>query len=414
VKYVQAALWYYKRVIGADPLKAASLDNQTIFNASYGGNPALSSDGSWNANAFKHVQAWRFLAHASMCLMSWYPQAELQAGIDIPLVRLKGEDSPNVKITDADIKFYHERSVFLAYDFAARFPYDWSVPRPGSRPQMMDIPLMQWDLFSPALPDGGVAPSGWPTSASGNFAWKNIFGRSASDNPRQWRPISAQDIKNIGVSICYPALAIDSAQRANADSPASLTYGPLFGNRDHFNLTNKFDAYERCREIVIWSADWMNYVDSETAPSAPVDASRYPLAAAWATNSNDICSAMFKNFNQRMGDGVGTPADNTLMSFNNPEKAFLYTEDMSGVSTETDVSKKILGYVNAWERYDPTRVIDLGYSSVNRKVFYGTYGADRNNNQRLDRGLLPPSVRMKAVQVSRYNFYDPRVPTWTR
>jgi hypothetical protein len=270
---------------------------------------------------------------------------------------------------------------------------------------------MQWDLFSPALPDGGVAPSGWPTSASGNFAWTNIFGRSTSDNPRQWRPISAQDIKNIGVSICYPALAIDSAQRTNAVSP---TYGPLFGNRDQFNLTNKFDAYERCREIVIWSADWMNYVDSETAPSAPVDASRYPLAAAWATNSNDICSAMFKNFNQRMGDGAGTPADNTLMSFNNPEKSFLYTEDMSGVSTETDVSKKILGYVNAWERYDPTRVIDLGYSSVNRKIFYGVHGADRNNNQRLDRGLLPPSVRMKAVQVSRYNFYDPRVPTWTR
>ena len=123
---------------------------------------------------------------------------------------------------------------------------------------MMDVPLMQWDLFSPELqgrgvaPDGGGAPTGWPASASGNFAWKNIFGRSTSDNPRQWRPISAQDIKNIGVSICYPALAIDSAQRTTADSPA---HGPLFGNRDHFNLTNTFDAYERCREIVIWSAD---------------------------------------------------------------------------------------------------------------------------------------------------------------
>ena len=418
VKYVQAALWYYKKVTGSDPVSAASLgivDNQTSFNASYKKNPALPSpalpsDGSWDADAFKHVQAWRFLAHASMCLMSWYPQAELRLGIDIPSVTLRGEPSPIRKITDADIKFYHERSVFLAYDFAARFPYDWSVPRPGSRPQMMDIPLMQWDLFSPALPDGGVAPSGWPTSASG-FAWTNIFGRSATDNPRQWRPISAQDIKNIGVSICYPALAIDSAQRTYADSP---TYGPLFGNRDHFNLTNKFEAYERCREIVIWSADWMNYVDSETAPSAPVDASRYPLAAAWATNSNDIRSDLFKNFDKRMGNGTETPADNTLMSFNNPEKAFLYTEDMSSVSTETEVSKKILGYVNAWERYNPMRVIDLGYSLVNRKIFYGAHGADRNNNQRLDRGLLPPSVRLKAVQISRYNFYDPRVPTWIR
>jgi hypothetical protein len=111
------------------------------------------------------------------------------------------------------------------------------------------------------------------------------------------------------------------------------------------------------------------------------------------------------------GDGAGTPADNTLMSFNNPEKAFLYTEDMSGVSTETEVSTKVLGYVNAWERGSRN---DLGSSIVNRKIFYGVHGADRNNNQRLDRGLLPPSVRMKAVQVSRYNFYDPRVPTWTR
>jgi hypothetical protein len=51
-------------------------------------------------------------------------------------------------------------------------------------------------------------------------------------------------------------------------------------------------------------------------------------------------------------------------------------------------------------------------SDVNNKakVFSGRYGADRNANGLLDRGNVRPSVRLRALTIARYNFYDMRVP----
>jgi hypothetical protein len=49
-----------------------------------------------------------------------------------------------------------------------------------------------------------------------------------------------------------------------------------------------------------------------------------------------------------------------------------------------------------------------------REVFAGRYGADRNFNRVLDRGPLTPSVRIRAIQVARFNYYDPRVPAVVR
>jgi hypothetical protein len=66
-------------------------------------------------------------------------------------------------------------------------------------------------------------------------------------------------------------------------------------------------------------------------------------------------------------------------------------------------------------------------------VFSGQYGADRNFNGtrfdldtgnsdparrgdiakiygKLDRGPVPKSVRMRAVLIGRFNYYDPRLP----
>ena len=50
----------------------------------------------------------------------------------------------------------------------------------------------------------------------------------------------------------------------------------------------------------------------------------------------------------------------------------------------------------------------------NAAIFNGLYGADRNANGLLDRGPVPTSVRLRAVQVGRFNYYDLRVPATIR
>jgi hypothetical protein len=61
-----------------------------------------------------------------------------------------------------------------------------------------------------------------------------------------------------------------------------------------------------------------------------------------------------------------------------------------------------------------TNYPDKGPEVEKRETFNGLYGADRNFNKLLDRGKVPRSVRLRAVEVARFNFYDPRVPAVVR
>jgi hypothetical protein len=62
----------------------------------------------------------------------------------------------------------------------------------------------------------------------------------------------------------------------------------------------------------------------------------------------------------------------------------------------------------------PSPPYDQGDSLAARKIFNGQHGADRNFNKLLDRGTVPPSVRLRATQVARFNVYDPRIPCLVR
>ncbi|MDA3962561.1 MAG: hypothetical protein PF961_17380, partial [Planctomycetota bacterium] len=44
-----------------------------------------------------------------------------------------------------------------------------------------------------------------------------------------------------------------------------------------------------------------------------------------------------------------------------------------------------------------------------KAVFSGLFGADRDGDHMLDRGDLPPSVRLQAHEVARFQYYDPRL-----
>jgi hypothetical protein len=414
-RYVATTFWYAER-------KGLAWSDLSVAGDPYAG---FNSKKFSESEYWQEVQVFRFLAHATTCLTAWYsynkvsPDTEdLATGVTIPQVTLtnyKGVSykSPmGVKITHDLIKYYHERSLHLINLFAASFPNDWAVPRPLNRAIMMDFPLLQFDMFVPPLPSGlptnplydsttEVPPQKGMTVSIANRDYSHIFGRNEVDNPKQWRVVSPEQIRHIGVSATFPTNVIDSRMQSSGNSSQ-------FGDIAHFNLTAKFEAAERCRELIFWVVDWQSYEDCETAPGAPVDASKYPLGAPrseWHESGHIIPTNRTRSFSQRMGDLEFR--DEQLFSYRNPEKTLSFFKkggvDPRTLPTGTNVESYMI-LNNPWTDYP-----DKGSGVTNREAFNGMYGADRNFNKILDRGPLPKSVRLRAVQVARFNFYDPRV-----
>jgi hypothetical protein len=183
----------------------------------------------------------------------------------------------------------------------------------------------------------------------------------------------------------------------DVDIPATI-----WGDRSHFNLAAPFEAAERCRQIVFWSVDWTSYVDFETCPSAPVDASKYAKAAPLA-GPVDGCGYF-------TGLMEGFPwLDMHIYSYRNAESVFSFMEDVSGRATGSDIDAVRVLNNGRWGSTP-----DWGSSSTQKMVFNGLHGADRNFNGLLDRGPLPVSMRMRAFNVGRFNYYDLRVPCVVR
>ncbi|HEX3134500.1 MAG TPA: hypothetical protein VHX44_13060, partial [Planctomycetota bacterium] len=90
----------------------------------------------------------------------------------------------------------------------------------------------------------------------------------------------------------------------------------------------------------------------------------------------------------------------------NPERMVSFTSDVRSLATGSDVTSVLMTQGGA------SLGADQGGGS--RTVLLGIYGADRNRNYVLDRGPVPKSVRMRATQVARLTFYDPRLPITLR
>lgn len=428
LNYVASTLWYAKaKMLAPNLYNNANADPYGPF---IGENPG--SPNSDETNYWKEVQAMRFIAHAATCLTAWYSYQkqgddteDLSTGVKIPIITLAGQtshDDSEFKITHDLIRYYHERSHYLINTFVTRYPYDWSVPRSLNRVNMMDFPLLQADLFSAPqpidVPENDVYVHYWNGGSSNddnrNFA--KIFGRSETDYPQQWRPLAPEPIRNFGVGHTY------QTHRINADQPHT-GYGPYFGDQRNYNLTAPFLAAERCREIIMWAVDWQSYEDCETASSAPVDASKYPLAAprgdwkGWGWRNQKNNTPYYPELN---GDPQGTPQtnpfngrmydvefrDEQIWAFRNPEKVIMFKNDVTGLPTGSNVESRMV--------LNDGGAPDRGSGMDNREIFNGMFGADRNYNRILDRGPVPKSVRMRAVLVARFNFYDPRIPAMLR
>jgi hypothetical protein len=254
-RYCRAALWYCKKK-GVPP---------ALYDLSDPLQPRREFDRALHQpqDFWKQANALRFLAHAATCLTTYVTKAEL----DLPGVTIDagfdGDGSGTVSdewtVTTAKIATLHESAKNLLMLFAASYPYDWAVPRPLERAIMMDHPLIEWDLFSEPL-SGTI----WP---AGGIAAK------------QWKPVSAQPISHLGRSFQFSNQDILGTPAA---APASGTAMPNtnWGDAASFTLTRPFKPSERCRQLVFWAVDWMSYEDAETAPSAMVDANRYPRGGA--------------------------------------------------------------------------------------------------------------------------------------
>ncbi len=365
IRYVQSALWYAKQMgmpsTVFDPASTVPLTDFVVTSGPYAG------------RIDKQVLALRYLAHAAMCLTRWYSLDRLggQPSTTSPTpttsvlcdaVMLNGVLSPKVWVNHDKIIFWHESAMNLAMLNAASNPYDWGTPRPLQRATMMDYPLIEWDLSSTT----NMLPS---TALSG-----------ASQMAAQWRPLSASPVVNANRSYQFPEYDFSSVWSTNADK---------------VTLTAPFDAWQRCRQIVFWAVDWQAYNDFETAPSAPVDASKYPIAGPLGAAGSEM------GFDARMGHNL--MCDPLLYMFRNPEKLLAYNQDVSGLPTGANVSSYHQDSDDGIEASE-----DQG---VNRAhLFNGVFGADRNCNLTLDRGPLPITSRMRAMSVGRFNFYDPRVP----
>ncbi len=345
IRYVQAALLYCDK----KGLDATFYQPTGILTPS--NDPAV---------AAVQVRGLRFMAHAASSLTRWFDKGTLDAGVIIPPATIGADTTPDATYTHDVIVALHDNSLRLCDHYCASFPYDWGGPRPIERAIMMDHPLVQWDAFSTPIPG-------------------TVFGDGRA--AEQWKPISGTRVTNMGRSISFPGKPLDAV------------WGD--GDNRHFSLAAPFAAEERCRQVVFWAVDWQSFEDFETAPSSPIDSSRY-LKGAPEKDSN--LGSMMSNH-----DWV----DGEIWNYRNPEKAILFFDkDVPSRATGFDVSPWILG-VSGYEQDRGTG--NPGDQNSAPWIFSGLHGADRNFNKQLDRGPLPASSRMRATTVARFNYYDGRV-----
>jgi type II secretory pathway pseudopilin PulG len=383
------------------------------------------------------VNAARFLAHAAMCLTAHLPLDATGLPDSTANIPLNGNfevfdpadtTAPPSKLIKRftigggvmNLKralTYAENSLQLAMRYASTYPYDFGAPRPLNRAIMTDFPLLQYDPFGGLVRGDtsfnlGQYYTGNPPTASA-LGLPPITGVSA---PYQWRITGAQPITNIGRSFSYPKIDL-KGKELNIRSEAGTNGG------SRFTLTQPFEGADRCRQLVFYAVDWQSYEDFETAPSAPVDASRFPKWAPFEGKStvDSIIKADGSSFN-----------DAYNYTLRNPEKTILFTEPSAGAITGAELN--IIGLDIMWQS-NPKPIPDRGKptqpaEAIKAKtIFSGLYGADRNFNGsslyetgsnnyspkgKLDRGPVPKSVRMRASVIARFNFYDPRLPLVVR
>ena len=388
--YFACALWYAQRK-GLDTLMGGRFFNGTATLGDVAALFASPPTPSATVNFAWQVNALRYLANAATAVSGYWETGKPSEAIPSLTFTAGGSSPSGINLTPVMIINYHEMCMAVGARFCASYPYDWGSPRMLQRAIMMDNPLIEYDLLQPGkMLTGTLADNGSMANA--------------------WRPIAPQPIRNLGLSATYPGWSLkppmgsggqlvsenmlDATMVPNVPAPLPYPANPLWGDgQNDFTLNAPFNAADRCRQLVFWTVDWQSYEDCETAPSAPVDAGKYMISAPFNNGGG---------FNFRI-DNPGFMAWQQF-GYMNPEKGISWPQDVSAISTGSPLAS--IGLGNAGNQSADAQVQGLG----NAKLFNGLFGADRNFNGKLDRGPLSKSVRLRAVQLARFNYYDLRVP----
>lgn len=389
----------------------------------------------------------------------------------------RGKLAGHFFVTHDMIVNWHESILALGTSLAAERPYDWGWLRPANRQIMSDHPLVQYDLFAPRL-----AGAIWGTPNDPNLDWTRIPAAVGSQATgiaaEQWRVVVPRHLARRPGGLPVYSREVENLSR-NSYGPCP-DWSAIAGSASACSLTAPFAPAERCRQLVAYMVEWQSWRDAETAPSAPVDASRYPLASAGLISTfpnpsrDEQTKLAYESFFTRGVMGNSTQSSNTLVRLRwfdqgqpwsrNPEKCLAFVRPVDGqpillqgverqfpfIATGINVRPLTMGpdtpssannayvenepylFVNDQADYlsdqgygwDPDDVPDDARAQAKRAacgwpdrywrcdpkaLFLGVYGADRNANQLLDRGPLPPSTRLRAVEVARFNVYDPRL-----
>lgn len=181
---------------------------------------------------------------------------------------------------------------------------------------------------------------------------------------------------------------------ATAAAQSLLLNSPVSPGQSRSHFAKRFAVTDRCRQLVFWAADWKEYEDAETVPSAPVDRSQ-----------------------------IQHPADNdpvALQAVGQPERALCWSNPSRDSVLAKFPSQEVKEMWIPGDKDKPwlfdTREyadIDLSYLAYgHRYTIYpelGQWGADRNGNGVCDRGPIKAATRIRAVEVGRFVFYDPVV-----
>lgn len=353
-----AAAWYY-----ADELKGIDL----LVDG-----PADPDDPSYVPTA-DEVRAFRFAAYFAMRLTSGlfvrgpeqfmvFESGGTKGRIDLESGSLtlemwkEGEAwNPTVTLDVDDVARLREKAIRCAMNFQSRFPYRWDVTRPQERSLAWDHPLLQYDV----VPDASH-----PYLAADIPRWPIL------SPVRMPAAVAASDPVTGGQVLAAYGRSHTSANRAEIDRSWSGGTGPLPAR---MTVTRPWAAADRCRQLVFWVADWQSYRDFEDLPPEPLDSSRYPF-----TSDGNLAAVTRHPFLLPEGDHLWASAAHDL------EPKYRWS--------------KLMDNNKNWRNQFS--------SSADRAAFWGAHGADRNGNRRYDRGELPPTTRIRATTVARFNFYE--------
>ncbi|HYE07034.1 MAG TPA: hypothetical protein VEL07_16065 [Planctomycetota bacterium] len=256
----------------------------------------------------------------------------------------------NLAITPADEQWARdlfERCFLWTRRYASTNPYDWGAPRPLNRASAWDFPLLQYDLFKPHPVGDGT----------GDMTWKITAPRRPTNYARAYSA---------------PLGGFRADNKAHIDA-SWATNGGAF-DASQCNLTASFESAERCRQIAVWAVDWRAYEDFEEAVSGPYDAS-----VACIDSRGNLVSSEVAQFP--------------------PDLSLAWTDSTRTARYQFPTGRDPNNAANVARRNDPAW----------RAQYFGVWGADRNGNEVFDRGPMPRSVRLRALHIGRWNFYDRRL-----